>query len=97
MSHLYLGSRVQFDYEGTTLTGEIIHFVSDISNARKNAVVKIEHQLPGITHTVPVDQLTPAPVSQNMVFMSGGNADYLCPNVGNRRFTVISVDSKRAS
>lgn len=96
MSHLYLGSRVQFEHEGATLIGTIFHFVSDVSNGRKHAVIEIEHELPGITHTVPIDQITAVPYPLTFVFASGA-VDFLKPDVSDRRFTVIHFDSKRAS
>lgn len=87
MSHLHLGSRVQFNYEGATLTGTIFHFLPDISNGRRHAVVEIEHELPGVTHTVPTDELTAAPISPNYIFLSGDkHAVPLAPD--DRRFNV---------
>jgi len=70
--------------------------LSDISNGLKNAVIEIEHELPGVMHTVPVDELTPAPISQTFIFMTSP-ADALKPETNDRRFTVISNDSLRAS
>lgn len=96
MSHLYLGSRVKFDKDGATLTGTIFHFVPDISNGRKHAVVEIEHELPGVTHTVPVDQLTPAPISHTVIFVTG-SLDYLNPEIEDRRFTVLPFDPRHAT
>jgi hypothetical protein len=96
MSHLYLGSRVKFDKDGATLTGTIFHFVPDISNGRKHAVIEIEHELPGVTHTVPVDQLTPAPISQTVIFMSGA-VDFLKPEMNERRFMVLHFDPRHAT
>lgn len=90
------GSRVKFDKDGATLTGTVFHIMSDIENGRKMAVVELEHELPGCTVTVPFDQLTAAPISQDIVFMTSP-ADALKPDVGNRRFMAISVDSKLAS
>lgn len=90
------GSRVKFDKDGATLTGTVFHIMSDIENGRKMAVVELEHELSGVFETVPFDQLTAAPISQNIVFMSGAT-DFLKPETGDRRFMAISVDSKRAS
>lgn len=91
------GSRVKFDLDGSTVTGTVFNITTDIGNGRKMANVELEHELPGVIKTVPFDSLAAAPLSQTTIFMSGGSADYLTPDVGNRRFTVISIDSKRAS
>lgn len=84
MSHppITRGSRVKFDKDGTTLTGTVFHIISNIENGRKMAVIEIEHELPGITDTVPFNELIAAPISQT---------------IKNYRFTPVSIDSKRAS
>ncbi|MFZ6819823.1 hypothetical protein [Undibacterium sp. Ji22W] len=90
------GSRVKFDKDGTTLTGTVFHIVNDIGNGRKMAVIEIEHKLPGITMTMPFDELKAAPISQEVIFMTSP-ADALKPETNDRRFWAISLDSKRAS
>jgi len=65
------GSRVTFHKDGATRTGIIFHFISNIENGRKMAVIELEHELPGVTNTVPVDELKTAPISQNYIFLSG--------------------------
>lgn len=63
-----IGSKVQFKRGGQTITGAVKHLLVDISNHRKQAVIAIDHELPGIEEMVPVDTLTPYP---NFVFLSG--------------------------
>lgn len=88
------GSRVKFDKDGATLTGTVFHIMSDIGNGRKMAVVELEHELPGVFDTVPFDQLTAAPISQNFVFLSGDPQPIkIEPN--DRRFLVIPNDSAK--
>ncbi|WP_395008575.1 hypothetical protein [Undibacterium sp.] len=90
------GSRVKFEKDGATLTGTVFHIVNDISNGRKMAVIEIEHKLPGITVTMPFDELRAAPISQEIIFMTSP-ADVLKPETNDRRFMIVSIDSKRAS
>ena len=84
-SEIKIGSKVQFKRGGQTITGEVKHLLVDISNHRKQAVIAIDHELPGIEEMVPVDTLTPYP---NFVFLSG---EYQPLNLDStdRRFAII--------
>lgn len=39
------------------LTGSVLDIVRDIENGRAFAIVEIDHELPGILHSVPMDLL----------------------------------------
>lgn len=55
---LTVGARVSFDTGRGTQNGHIIDLLSCIGNGRQHALIEIDHALPGMTETVPVDELT---------------------------------------
>lgn len=80
-----LNDRVMFETGRGTLRGHVIDLLPCIGNGRKHALVEIDHALPGIVESVPVDELTALP-SINFIF-SSGSVDAL-PSLNNtdRRF-----------
>jgi hypothetical protein len=51
------GASVYFDIGRGTQSGTVIDLLPCITNGRQHAIVELDHQLPGILQTVPVDQL----------------------------------------
>lgn len=91
-----VGSRVQFIKDGVMRTAAVFQITTDIENGRKVAIVELEHESPGNRETVPFDELKGAPLSQHIIFASG-SVGYLTPEMNNRRFITLSIDSKRTS
>ena len=56
------GTRVKFELDGATVTGTVFHIMLHIENGRKMAVIELEHELPGVTKTMPFDELTATPL-----------------------------------
>lgn len=87
--NISIGSHVQFtDDDGNTLRGTVFHLLPCLTNGRKHAVIEIDSELLGITHTVPVDQLTEV----RSVDLSLYNQDLYAPSVLDpRRLCLIHV------
>lgn len=84
-SPITAGSRVTFDSGRGTQRGSVLDLLPCLSNGRLHAVVEIEHALPGIVETVPVDELTAIAPGIKFVF-SSGDIDALPRQTPERRF-----------
>jgi hypothetical protein len=65
------GASVYFDIGRGTQSGTIIDLRPCVTNGRQHAIVELDHQLPGILQSVPIDQLSMTKEVPNSVFMSG--------------------------
>ncbi|RJG06269.1 hypothetical protein D3870_09815 [Noviherbaspirillum cavernae] len=48
---------VEFDCDDGRLTGTVIDIQRSVENARAFAIIEIDHELPGVVRSVPLDQL----------------------------------------
>jgi len=66
----HIGTHVEFDDEdGNTLHGTVFHLLPCLTNGRKHAVIELDSKLPGITHTVALDNLRVIAQRPNFVFI----------------------------
>ena len=78
-----VGTKVTFDCSKGTQSGKVTGIFTCITNGRRHAMVEIDHELPGIVHLVPVDELK----TSQYTFLSGAMNPF--NDAGDRRFWAI--------
>lgn len=54
------GTRVHFQNESGTHSGQVLHVLPHIGNGQLYAVIEVDHFLPGMTFFVPFNEITDA-------------------------------------